>query len=204
MLRYLILSLSLLLSPLIIAQPSANALAEQLANMQSLKAQFTQVVRDEHGDILQQASGELLMQQPRKLHWSTQSPYRHQVITDGTYLWTMDFDLMQASRRPAAEAFTDTPALLLSGDIDAINQHYDISDSMVGDEHVFYLTPKATNSGFETMNLRFRNQRPTALHFTDHFGQQTVIQLNQLQWNPPVDAQRFNFTPPAGVDVLVN
>jgi len=56
---------------------ASETLAETLSNVQSLRAEFTQTVRDEHGEELQASSGTILIKQPQKLYWETKDPYQH-------------------------------------------------------------------------------------------------------------------------------
>lgn len=182
---------------------AAQQLTQQLTAIQSMQADFTQRVVDERGELLQEASGKVWIQRPRRLLWSTQEPYHHQIMTDGETLWMIDYDLDQISRKPFTEPLDMAPGLLLSGDVATIVKHYRVSTQRTSDsEQQFILLPNDEASVFQSMALTFRNQKPHTMRFTDHMGQQTTIQFRQVTLNVSLDTQLFRFVPPAGVEVI--
>ena len=186
------------------ADPATEQLNAQLANMHSFKTNFTQTISDEKGELLQEASGELIIQRPRKLYWSTQQPYQHLVVTDGKVLWVYDIDLEQVSQQPFSDELDQAPALLLSGEIEQISQHYIVSTSMVGNALRFELLPKKPGSVFQRMTIDFKNKTLLAMSLTDNFGQLTDITFSELELNPQIDPGLFNFSPPEGLDVIID
>lgn len=186
------------------AEPAAEQLNAQLASMQSFKTDFSQKIRDEKGFLLQEASGELIIQRPRKLYWSTREPYQHLVVTDGTVLWIYDIDLEQVTRQPFSDELDQAPALLLSGEIDQITKHYDISTVLDDNTLRFKLLPKKAGSVFQLMTIDFRDKKLHGMSLTDNFGQLTEISFTKLVLNPSIDPELFNFTPPDGLDVIID
>ena len=105
------------------AAAPATVLDTYLANLKTLRAEFSQVVVDGRGGEVQRATGKFVIQRPGKFRWElvpdagaggAQSPQL--MIADGKNLWFYDRDLEQVSVKPAATALTATPASLLSGD----------------------------------------------------------------------------------------
>jgi outer membrane lipoprotein carrier protein len=184
------------------ADPATEQLNAQLANMQAFKTNFRQTISDEKGELLQEASGELIIQRPRKLYWSTQQPYQHLVVTDGKTLWVYDIDLEQVSRQPFSDELDQAPALLLSGEIEQISKHYAVSTSMVDSTLRFELLPKKPGSVFQRMTIDFNNKKLLGMSLTDNFGQLTDIIFSELELNPEIDPELFNFSPPEGLDVI--
>ena len=186
------------------ADPATEQLNAQLANMQAFKTHFRQTISDEKGELLQEASGELIIQRPRKLYWSTQQPYQHLVVTDGKVLWVYDIDLEQVSRQPFSDELDQAPALLLSGEIEQISKHYAVSTSMVDSTLRFELLPKKPGSVFQRMTIDFNNKKLLGMSLTDNFGQLTEIIFSELELNPQIDPELFNFSPPEGLDVIID
>src|SRR6476646_8013571 len=69
--RFWILIASTLLSVCAAAQGPApvNALDAYLANLKTLRAEFSQVVTDGHGAEVQRATGKFVIQRPGKFRW---------------------------------------------------------------------------------------------------------------------------------------
>ena len=186
--------------------PSAAAdLAKHLAPMETMRGEFYQETYDTQNVLLQKASGEFFTKRPRKLSWHTVDPYEHNVITDGKVLWIHDIDLEQATRRPFSNALDQAPALLLSGDISALERTYyiDRGESDNGGES-FKLIPRRDEGVFQSLTITFKDGKPEALDILDHLGQRTSIRFLDLISNSPIADSLFAFTPPEGTDVVID
>lgn len=180
-------------------------LIERLENIQSLKADFTQVIKDEKGELLQQSNGELLLKKPRKLYWRTNDPYQHLVVTDGKELWIYDIDLEQASLEPFSASLDQAPALLLSGDIKLISKRYHVHElSKRQGEQRFQLTPLTDDSMFKSLILTFEDMQLRSMVLSDSFEQHTEILFSGNQLNSDISDERFHFIPPKDIDVIRN
>ena len=194
--------------PAALAEPDDSAaalLAKQLSTMDSLRAHFQQQIKDHRGTLLQQASGTVSVKRPRRLHWRTEQPYQHLVVTDGITLWLYDIDLEQVSRQAFSADLDKAPALLLSGDIEQISKQYTVAvAAQSAGELSFTLTPLTADSLFKKLTVDFSEQRLAAMSLHDSFDQITQFTFSKVQLNPDVDEQLFQFTPPAGIDVISN
>jgi len=124
------------------------------------------------------------------------------LVSNGEKIWLYDPDLEQVTIQKLDQRLTHTPALLLSGDVSALAENFSISwkeGSAVDD---FVLSPKASDSMFETLRLSFRNGVINDMQLNDPIGQRTNILFQGVKLNQPVDASQFNFTVPNGVDVI--
>lgn len=205
MFKYLVIALAFLMPSLgSHAEPAVEQLSAQLENMQAFKSHFHQRISDEKGQLLQEASGELIIQRPRKLYWSTRQPYQHLVVTDGKLLWIYDIDLEQASRQPFSAEMDQAPALLLSGEVEQISQHYSISVELLDSILQFQLLPKNPGSVFQRMTIDFKDKQLHGMSLRDNFGQLTEIIFTGLELNVQIDPGLFNFSPPEGVDVIID
>jgi outer membrane lipoprotein carrier protein len=50
----------------------------------------------------------------------------------------------------------------------------------------------------------FRGKVLAALEILDSFGQRSRLEFSKFEANPALPAQRFDFKPPAGADVIEN
>lgn len=189
----------------VVGSKAVEHLIERLENIQSLKADFTQVIKDEKGELVQQSNGELLVKKPRKLYWRTNDPYQHLVVTDGKELWIYDIDLEQASLEPFDANLDQAPALLLSGDIKVISKNYHVHElSKRQGEQRFQLTPLTDDSVFKSLILTFDDMQLRSMILSDSFEQHTEILFSGNQLNNDISDKRFHFIPPKDVDVIRN
>ncbi|MEX0615112.1 MAG: outer-membrane lipoprotein carrier protein LolA, partial [Methylophaga sp.] len=63
-------------------------------------------------------------------------------------------------------------------------------------------TPKDAESNFQRVQLGFDETGLQQMLMTDAFDQQTNLQFTEVKINPSLAADRFNFIPPTGVDVV--
>lgn len=188
------------------AEPTAAArLAQQFAAMENVRGLFNQQIIDEQGNILQEASGELAVKRPRHFYWKTTSPYEHLLIARGDTIWLYDIDLEQITRQPFSEKLDQAPALILSGEVAALSEHYQIELETEDDERLlFSLTPKHEGGVFSKLVLRFAEEELLSMTLVDSFQQSTRIAFTKLKYNTDIPDSLFEFSPPPGIDVITD
>ncbi len=165
-------------------------------------ADFEQSLIDPDGMMLEKTSGTLEIQRPGRFRWVYQEPYEQWLVADGANIWSYDVDLEQVTVKAQAEALANTPALLLGGSGEAMDQ-FEHGGSF--DDAGFTwvrLLPIDTESGFRRVELGFDSGRLSRMVFLDNLEQTTVVVLNNVVVNEPIDASSFEFVPPDGVDVV--
>lgn len=180
------------------ANPSAN-LNNLLTNMRSMSADFSQTTRG--GARQSNFNGSMSVQRPNQFRWEVRSPSEQLIVASGGTLWIYDKDLAQATRQSTANQVGDTPALLLSGNPAQIAQNFTVTQPSAG-RNYYVLTPKSSNSSFRSLSLSFNGGRPVMMVLNDNLGQTTTIRFSNIKMNQNIAANRFSFTPPAGVDVI--
>ena len=60
------------------------------------------------------------------------------------------------------------------------------------------------DNSFSRIRLLFAQQQLSELELEDSLGQRTLILLDRLVLDPQIDPARFRFTPPEGVDLIVD
>ncbi|MBC7975892.1 MAG: outer membrane lipoprotein chaperone LolA [Myxococcales bacterium] len=180
-----------------------------LNQLQTLRTEFTQVVTDGRGDVVQRARGRLVIVRPGKFRWeltpeggSSDSQSPQLMVADGKNLWFYDSDLEQVSVKTAATALTATPASLLSGDGDlralfrlSAGGRHDGFDWVVA-------TPKQADADFREARLAFSRTELKRMVLKDKLGQTVRLDFLTSLRNEPVAAAEMTFTPPAGADVI--
>ena len=170
--------------------------------MNSISARFSQVVRDESGNPIQESSGTLWIQRPNKFRWDYAVPYKQQIVADGNRIWVYDPGLQQVTVRSLSGGLGDTPAMLLAGR-GRLEENFTIKplDAQENLEWV-QLIPRRKDSGYEDIRIGFAQGKMRVLEMVDGFGHTTRVTLEAAKENAKIDASRFNFTPPQGVDVV--
>ncbi len=181
-------------------------LTQQLNNITSFSAQFSQVIEDAKGQTLQQVQGQLVAVKPNRFYWHSQAPYQQTIVSDASTVWIIDDDLEQVTIQKLDPHVGRTPALLLSGRLDQLTSSFKISHSERSAQgsilREYKLTPKDSNSMFDAMVLRFRNQDLAAMELTDQTGQHTLIRFVDVKLNQPIADSRFQPVLPKGYDVI--
>lgn len=173
-----------------------------LADVRTLSADFQQLQRDESGAEQERASGILLMQQPGRFRWDYREPYEQLIVADGRRLWVYDADLEQVTVRGMQEALGNSPARLLSGELD-LDADFTIHElPRSGGLEWLELRPRDAQEEFTVMRLGFAPRELRAMHMIDNLGNQTEIVFSNMKINPRIDPSMFSFVPPPGVDVV--
>jgi outer membrane lipoprotein carrier protein len=190
-------------SPVFAESNAAQQLVAALGNFSSLAADFKQRVVDEKGKELQKSTGYMLAAKPDRMIWQIKTPFQYLVITDGKTLWRYDADLEQATRQPYDGELRQTPALVFSADVEKLQERYDIrlqKTDVQGSR--FELIPRSGEKLFRSFTLAIRQGDIDELVMTDNIGQTTTVNFANIQKNPPIKADQFQFAPPPETDVI--
>ena len=197
------------------AQATRN-LITRLNGISSMQAAFVQTTRRNDRkpvapgglrpmmNVSQTLTGVMQVKRPGQFRWETRSPMQQLIVANGRQVWLYDPDLKQATRQTLDQQIANTPALLLSGNVQQIAWSYRISQPQPGQAY-FVLYPRPTgdqDSLFSSLALRFNGNVPSQMILTDTLGQQTSISFSQVRLNSSLSASIFNFVPPKGTDVI--
>ncbi len=189
------------------AQSSVDEMGEMLVNkflteVITLQGRFEQSLIDAEGSVVEVTSGTLEIERPTRFRWSYSEPYEQWLIADGLNVWSYDLDLQQVTVKPQRAALANTPALLLGGAKDALAQ-FNFGGTTVDEVTTWVrLEPKDENSGFNRIELGFIDGELHRMMFFDNLQQTTLVALHDVTVNEPIDAERFEFSAPDGVDVV--
>jgi outer membrane lipoprotein carrier protein len=173
-----------------------------VADVVTFQGNFEQALLDADGQVIDKTTGTLEIQRPGQFRWSYIEPYEQWLLADGLNVWSYDVDLAQVTVKPQVSALANTPALLLGGSSDALEQFTYEESYVEADTTWVRLTPKNTESGFERVELGFNDGTLHRMVFFDNLEQTTLVALSEVSVNLPIDADRFNFVVPEDVDVV--
>lgn len=189
------------------AQSSADELGQRLVddfvnNVITMEGNFEQSLIDAEGTVIDRSSGTLEIERPTRFRWSYSDPYEQWLVADGLNIWSYDLDLEQVTVKPQAEALANTPALLLGGSEDALDQ-FDYGGTTIETITTWVrLEPKDKSSGFNRVELGFINEQLRRMIFYDNLEQTTFIALDNVRINEPIEDDRFRFVVPTDVDLV--
>jgi outer membrane lipoprotein carrier protein len=181
---------------------SVASLTKLLETSQTLQARFSQLTLDGGGTQLQETAGQMILKRPGLFYWHTDAPNEQLMVSDGKKVSLWDPDLQQVTIKTLDQRLTQTPALLLSGDISKINQSFDITSKEAGNIIDFTLKPKTKDTLFDSLRLSFRSGLINDMQLIDSVGQRTNILFTGVKANEQVDASKFTFVAPKGADVI--
>ena len=180
----------------------ADSLRQFFREVSSFSARFKQVVLDESLKPVQESSGTLWIERPNKFRWDYEKPYKQQIVADGKRLWVYDVGLQQATVRDLTGGLNDTPAMLLAGK-GRLDDNFTIQPLEVeGSLTWVQLKPRRKDSGYDDIRIGFAQGKLRVIEMVDGFGHTTRVTLESPRENAHIEAARFNFTPPEGVDVV--
>ncbi|ABC29253.1 outer membrane lipoprotein carrier protein LolA [Hahella chejuensis KCTC 2396] len=181
-----------------------DALSGLLKNVETFTANFTQTMRSQSGQVLQEVTGTLKAKRPGLFFWKTRAPLEQTIVTDGQQVWIYDPDLEQVTIQHLSQQLSNTPALLLSGEVGKIDEQYQVEqqpESQPGQVD-FLLRPKGVDSLFDTLQLSFVNDQLVSMKLKDSLGQQTSLFFTAVSVNQTISEKAFHFEIPDGVDVI--
>jgi outer membrane lipoprotein carrier protein len=205
--RYLLFLALALITPTLHAQsggddPGVKLVENFLTEVITFEGSFDQSLQDAEGTIVERTSGTLEIERPTRFRWSYTEPYEQWLVADGVNLWSYDLDLEQVTVKPQAEALANTPAMLLGGSADALEQ-FDFAGTTEEQFTTWVrLEPKDKDSGFDAVVLGFMDGLLRRMVFYDNLGQITFVGLHDVRVNEPIDSERFEFSVPPGVDLV--
>ena len=191
-----------------VGQVRADAMADFqsfVSTVQSGRANFEQAVFDAKGKQTQKSSGTLVFTRPGKFRWAYEKPAQL-IVGDGKKVSFFDQDLNQVTVRKLEQAFSSTPAALLSGKGD-IDKAFTLVAGLAATSQTDGIEwldalPRQKDAGIEKIRMGFSKGQLAAMELNDAFGNRTRITFSKFERNPKIDAREYLFVPPKGADVI--
>ena len=203
------------------AYAAATPLDSYLDDMKTLRATFLQTLADAHGREIDRSSGTLIVSRPGKFSWEIHpqgsgagagaaagpgavpgASGGQLMVADGRNLWFLDRDLQQVTVKPADAALSATPAMLLSGTVDA-RKNFTITPAPKRDGLDWVLVePHGSEADFRRALMGFEGKELKRMILEDKLGQTATVLFDHVERNGHVAPEEVSFTPPPGVDVI--
>ena len=172
------------------------------SDIKSYSASFEQVVMDENQDVLDESAGVFWIERPGRFRWEYTTPSEQIIVGTGDAVWIYDVEMEQITHRKSVDAISHTPAALLAGEGD-LEASFQLADmGQIDNLDWVRMVPNNKDSGFIDIRVGFKDGQLSLLELLDTFDQTTRMRFIDIQENISIPAETFNFTPPAGIDVV--
>lgn len=212
---------SLLMVTMVLTQPVAYSFAEQVSNdiehvkhaqtdhkaMNELKQRlsllktftgaFEQQVVDAQGEMLQEATGELILKQPNLMLWRVDEPDENLLVADGETLWFMDPFVEQVVASNQADSVANNPIILLT---DGTNETWD-QFVVTQQDNTFTVSAKDPKTQVTQLTLSFESNTLASLSLTDRQQQISTLVFANVKQNMPISSDVFLFSVPDGYEL---
>ncbi|MDO9402673.1 MAG: outer membrane lipoprotein chaperone LolA [Polaromonas sp.] len=205
----------MLASPVIHAQSGAGleSLENFVKNTRSGRAVFTQTVtspaKDGQATKTKTSTGTFEFLRPNRFKFIYKKPFEQSIVSDGQTLWLHDVDLNQVTSRKLAQVLNGTPAAVIAAAADLKGLQADFNLSAQPEREGLQwvqAVPKSKDGQLQSIAVGFKStdkgSELSKLEILDSFGQKSVMSFNQVEVNPSLAPTSFQFTPPAGADVI--
>ena len=185
-----------------IAGEALDRLERFTADLRSFQAGFVQTRYDEENQPIRESQGVVWLQRPGLFRWAYRKPYEQTIVADGERLWIHDADLEQVTVKKMQRALATAPIMLLSGS-EPLDEQFEIRELGAREDLQWVeLRPKVRDTDFRRIFLGLDERTLRVMELRDRFDQATQIRFHHVEMNPEIEAARFEFTPPEGVDVI--
>jgi outer membrane lipoprotein carrier protein len=179
--------------------PAPTPLDKYFEGLNTLRASFSQTVKDARGKVVDKNNGTLVVSRPGKFRWEVNNQL---LVADGRNVWFFDKDLEQVTVKPADAALSSTPAMLLSG-ASNLRESFTVTPAGTRDGLDWVLAePKRPEADFRRALFGFGKGNLQKMIIDDRLGQTATIELSSVARNAPVAPEEVRFTPPPGADVI--
>ena len=169
-------------------------------------ARFSQISTIKAMEITDTASGKLFVKRPGKMRWEYETPEPQIIVTDSRMLWVYRPQDHQVMIGDAPVFFGDGRGAGFLADMNQIREGFEIihlTDAAARD-YILRLIPKKPIA--EVADILLAVDRDTfelkQIITTNAYGDETRIELNDLDLNRTPDDSLFTFEVPEGAEVL--
>ncbi|MBF0138296.1 MAG: outer membrane lipoprotein chaperone LolA [Magnetococcus sp. DMHC-1] len=175
-----------------------------LNGMKSIDADFTQVVSDPANGKKTEFKGRFTAVRPNLFRWDYRLPYEQVIVSDGTWIWHYEPDLMQATRVSASQMEKTPAGFLITGKRVEDAFSWKAVPDPDWQTPAVILRPRQPDNNFQeiTVTLDPGGEKIRQMIVVDNLGNRSLFTFQDMRHNRTLEKQGFRFVPPAGVDVV--
>ena len=200
--RLFLLICSMFVSNAVMAASGQDLLKSFHQKVKSLKSEFSQILFDADGGVIQESKGNVWIRRPGLFRWEYNQPYPQVIVADGRHIWIYDPELEQVTVKKEELAVGNAPALVLSGKR-ALEKDFKLANINRQDKYTWVsLKPLKEDRDFNEILVAFLNDKLSILELKDNLGQRTQIHFAKVSVNLALEDSRFRFIVPDGTDII--
>lgn len=202
MTRIYLLLLSIAIAPVAEAGSGRVALDSFLDGLDTLHANFEQVVMDTESAESGAMYGEFFLDRPGRFRWNYLSPTEQVILADGRDVWLIEKDLKQVTRHLQKWALKNTPAAFLTEDA-AVDDDFEVVE--LGEREGMQwleLVPRDPDSDLDRVLMAFDDDQLRRMELSDRFGIVSRFRFFDIGRNVPLDPGLFEFEAQDDWDIL--
>ena len=172
-----------------------------LEGLDRFESTFEQSVQGPHGELIEYAAGQFLLERPR-FRWQVQDPYPQIIVSDGEKLRIYDPDLEQVTERDLSAALVGTPlGLLARRDVDLAGEF--TAEELQTDAFAkrYVLSSVAEDAPYRRIELWLDGERLLRIEVLDHFDQRLRVEFTE-DLPAPLGETPFQLELPDTVEVV--
>ncbi|ABD80954.1 outer membrane lipoprotein chaperone LolA [Saccharophagus degradans] len=183
-----------------------DALIGKLDQFNTVSGKAMQVITSADGEEIQKTESEFKILRPGYFYWRTLPPYEQIIVSNPDTISVYDPDLEQVSIYQS-EKMRNSPASILSGNRSAIEKQFKVTKSGASNDkkstsfELSYLD--TANADFKKLTVTFKKDQLASIVMHDMLDQVTSITFGKVNTKAALTPAQFEFTPPAGVDVII-
>lgn len=151
-------------------------------HLSSIEADFEQIILSDDG-VPARYAGHIIAKSPNLVKWDYQSPLNKQIYMKNQKVLIYEANLNQASYSKLRE----------KSDFLSI-----ITSAKKRDDGAYHTSVE----GIEYVMFVDKDNKPERIEFIDNLGSKTTLNLHNVKLNIKVDKKIFDFTPPAGTEIV--
>lgn len=182
-------------SPIYAVVTSRVELQQRLMNITDFSANFKQIVKNSHGDILQEGNGTLLLKRPYFFKWQLYEPDEMLIISNGKTVWMYTAPLEQVTLMNREDVIGNQLFVLLTDSNHLSWQDYDVIKQ--GDK--FILKPNRAQAQYFEISIS-QAGRLSGFSIIEEDEQRSEYQFSKQKLSR-LSEGFFTFATPKGVTI---
>ncbi|MEZ9197793.1 outer membrane lipoprotein chaperone LolA [Shewanella sp. 10N.286.54.B9] len=176
---------------------ASELLKVKLAEIDNLKANFSQTVTDINKKVIQTGEGVFALAQPNQFYWHLTAPDESLIVADGTDVWIYNPFNEEVSVMDVNQAISASPiALLVHDDVQTWSQ-YKVTNS----DQCFAISPIDKDAGVSEVEVCFNETTLTEMILKDQQGNTSNFSLSEQSKIAENERDLFKFVVPENVDI---
>ena len=169
-------------------------------------AKFVQTSTIKAMDVSDTASGKIFVKPPGMMRWEYESPDPQLIISDGKNLWIYKPVDNQVMVGKSPDFFGDGKGAVFLSNIKVLRKKFSISLEKPEDDDLYLLKliPQKNTLDLSKIYIFISKQDFNLVRIITHntFGDETRIDMNDINFDSDLNSNLFTFAAPKGADVV--